>query len=132
MVSIVPTCDGTAMELFHMTLNVLQIVHNIGLEIVIICTDTNRINVKLYKELKNRYPAFNENGDKFENRIADPFNQDKNIFLFFDSVHIYKNIRNNWLNVDHQSEIFKYPDFITSEVKTADLDIPHRNLMLIG
>jgi hypothetical protein len=34
-----------------------------------------------------------------------------NFFLTYDSVHVFKNIKNNWLNLKNYQKTFIYPDF---------------------
>jgi hypothetical protein len=50
--------------------------------------------------------------------ISNPFNPDKNIYLLFDTVHLVKNIRNNWLN--EKNKLFIFPSFTgCSNIKTT-------------
>ena len=67
-----------------------------------IVTDNHAANVNAFKCLHIEYgtpesPLF----------IKHPSNHNKNIYLFFDSVHILKNIRNNLLN----AKKFVFPEF---------------------
>ena len=47
--------------------------------------------------------------------ITNPYNQERPIFLLFDSVHILKCIRNNWINLKNYKKTFSFPDFEDNE-----------------
>lgn len=40
----------------------------------------------------------------------------------FDPVHIFKNIRNNWINLKNYDHSFIYPNFITGETRKASFE----------
>jgi hypothetical protein len=45
--------------------------------------------------------------------------ESKKIFLLFDFVHIFKNIRNNWLNLKSANLSFQFPNIDGDEILTA-------------
>jgi hypothetical protein len=75
--------------LHRATMKVLELLHDCGYEVVSITSDNNKVNVKLFKNLCDGNIA---------SHISNPFNPDKNIYLLSDTVHLAKNIPNNWLN----------------------------------
>ncbi|XP_023238551.1 uncharacterized protein LOC111637309 [Centruroides sculpturatus] len=54
-------------------------------------------------------------GGELKVSVKNPFSEEL-IFLLFDSVHLLKSIRNNWLNIHHTNQTFFYPD-IQKETK---------------
>ena len=48
--------------------------------------------------------------------MTNPFNVEQNIFLLFDSVHLLKSIRNNWLNQKDNLQAFSFPTFESEEL----------------
>ncbi len=78
-------------------------VHKCGFKITAIISDNNRIN-------QNLFNIISENGQY----IWNPDFPGEKIFLLFDSVHIFKNIRNNWMNISGQE--FVFPSFDNFDV----------------
>ena len=66
-----------------------------------IVTDNHNSNVNAFKSLKQKFGK----GDQLF--IQHPSNPHKNIYLFFDTPHLIKNVRNNLLN----SRRFVFPQF---------------------
>ena len=67
-----------------------------------IITDNNRINRNMFEELC---------GETLQSSIKHPFSGDQ-LFLLFDTVHILKSVRNNWLNQKFPSkEMMRFPSF---------------------
>jgi hypothetical protein len=60
---------------------------------------------------------FNSDSDQY---IKHPGNFDKKTYLFFDTVHIMKNIRNNLLN----GKKFVFPEFIYNDGLNIDINFP--------
>ncbi|MEO2160645.1 MAG: THAP domain-containing protein, partial [bacterium] len=76
-------------------------VHQAGFKIRGIVADDHSTNVLGYNVLLEKYPS------PIYRTIRHPSNEELLIYLFFDSVHLMKNIRNNLLN--HKRFIF--PEF---------------------
>jgi hypothetical protein len=90
-------------------MKVLELLHDCGYEVVSITSDNNKVNVKLFKNVCDGNIA---------SHISNPFHPDKNIYLLFDTVHLVKNIRNNWLN--EKNKLFIFPSFTgCSNIKTT-------------
>ena len=68
-----------------------------------IISDNHSTNVLAFKYLFNMYG----NEQKGENIINHPCNTTNHIYLYFDPVHLLKNIRNNLFN----SQRFIFPSF---------------------
>ena len=99
VVSLVPVQKMTAQDLCSMTLEVIKTVTAAGYNIVAILSDNNVINRKMFMELsgtKTLVPF-----------ILNPVNKIERIYLLFDTVHLLKCIRNNWIN--EADKTFVYP-----------------------
>uniref|UniRef100_A0A1B0GH08 Putative transposase n=1 Tax=Lutzomyia longipalpis TaxID=7200 RepID=A0A1B0GH08_LUTLO len=104
-------------DLILRTINKVQSINNI--EILAVVADNNKINVNAYDSLKN---------DPKDVFFTNPIYPNKKIFLLYDSVHLLKNIRNNWIRFKGKN-VFEYPDFESFDTKKADFwDL--RNLYL--
>ena len=99
VVSLTPVRNLTASNLHSTLTTVIHAVQLTGFVIVAIAADNNQVNCKAYELLGG--------SGKLEFSVQNPTFPDQRIFLLFDTVHILKCIRNNWLNVKDQS--FLYP-----------------------
>lgn len=104
IVALLPVKNPTGIELHKMTSNVLTLVESCGLTVVTIITDNNRINRNMF----NIFTA--ESSNKYFIEFSD-----HKIFLTFDSVHNFKNLRNNWLNQKDPEKTLIFPPFIAGE-----------------
>lgn len=87
-------------ELYVMTKQVIKLVQSIGFKVIVIITDNNRVNQNLYKLFTDGKSFFFPNPDYI----------DFPIYLMYDPVHIFKNFRNNWLNLKNLFLTFLFPD----------------------
>ena len=81
----------------------IHTLHKTGFNIVAVISDNHSTNVSAFNILIKKYPHTR----KDINIIDHPSNINNGIYLFFDLVHLLKNIRNNVLN----SKIFSFPQF---------------------
>lgn len=98
--------------LLNLTKNVIHQVQSLGFTVLTIVSDNNRVNQNLFKLLD---PC---NTGSFQN----PNYPDSKIYMLYDCVHIYKNIKNNWMNLKNLDKTFVYPDFETSIIKKASFE----------
>ena len=77
--------------------------NSVGFNVCAIISDNHSTNVLALKYLFSMY----ENEQKGENIINHLSNTANHIYLFFDSVHLLKNIRKNLFN----SQRFSFPSF---------------------
>lgn len=108
IVKLLPVHNITGNEMVPITLAIINLIQKCGFEVLCIITDNHRINRNMFNKITN-------NGTYFPN----PINTNKKIFVTYDFVHLFKNIRNNWLNLKNLDLAFVFPDFDTSEVKIA-------------
>ena len=83
--------------------NCITSLNSAGFNVCAIILDNHSINVLAFKYLSNMYG----NEQKSENIINHPSNTANDIYLFFDPVHLLKNICSNLLN----SQRFIFPSF---------------------
>lgn len=104
IVKLLPVHNITGDEMKPITLSVIEFIQNCGFEVLCIITDNHRINRNLFKKLSS-------NGIQFPN----PQYSDKKFFLSYDFVHVFKNIRNNWVNLKNFDKAFVFPDFVNND-----------------
>lgn len=109
IVKLIPVYNINGQQQCEYTKNVINFVQSIGFKVLTITTDNNRVNQNMFRELSPN------NTFKFPN----PMVKDEDIFLIFDSVHIIKNIRNNWLNKSDAQKTFYYPNMIDGKIQLA-------------
>ncbi|GBO13031.1 hypothetical protein AVEN_40191-1 [Araneus ventricosus] len=89
-------------ELLDMTKKVISLIHGSGYKIRSIISDNNRINRNMFTSLC---------GGELKSWILNSHIENEKIFILFDSVHIIKCIRNNWLNQQTANNTFQFPSF---------------------
>lgn len=100
------------------TKNVLRNLCSSGFNVVSVISDNNRINRKMFSLLAE--------GSDMKLFIYNPVDPDKKIFLLFDSVHLLKSVRNNWLNLKNRTQSFTYPAWSDESTKKASFsDLKH-------
>jgi hypothetical protein len=105
IVRLVPVKNCNAEGLYTMTNEVLNFVQNLNIQVIGIITDNHQINQKLFKMLT----ATSSEKECFQN--PSPSFKDHSIFLIYDTVHLWKNIRNNSVNLINLDKTFVLPDF---------------------
>jgi len=83
-------------------LKVVKLVEKAGYKIVALISDNNRVN-------RNAFAAMC--GGELLPCIEHPCDSSRKLFFLFDSVHLLKCIRNNWINQIDQ--VFWFPDLVT-------------------
>ena len=106
VVSLVPVQKMTTHDLTVMTQEVIQNVTRAGYRIVSVISDNNVVNRKMFMELSGT--------GRLVPYIQNPINVDERIYILFDTVHLLKCIRNNWINDVEKS--FTFPDFSDNTV----------------
>lgn len=104
VVKLIPVKNMTGVELAELTKKVIHFVQEHGFIVVTVITDNNRINRTMFNILSSR-PG-NECSYKMINEKYGSF-----IYLLFDTVHLLKSLRNNWLNQSDEAKTFVFPEF---------------------
>lgn len=92
VVSLFPFKNKTAADIDMYTVKVLEALHVIGYTVLVIISDNNRVNRNVFERMC---------AGTLKASIAYPCNPNLKLFFLFDSVHLFKSIRNNWLNKKH-------------------------------
>lgn len=104
VVGIVPVKNLNAEMLHEMIRKVLQLLHSIGYLVTCVISDNNRVNRNAFTKLC---------GGKLQIFIQNPFNPMERLFFLFDTVHLFKCIRNNWLAQNDAEKTFLFPSIET-------------------
>jgi hypothetical protein len=97
-----PVKNMSAAELLRWTMRVINDLEESGFRVISIITDNNNINRKMFTDMSPN--------SKLNICVPHPRDQTRPLFLFFDTVHILKCIRNNWINLKDQHKTFVFPD----------------------
>ena len=100
---LVPVCNLTAKDLYNLTEQALKVLNEAGFKVLCLISDNNRINRNMFKLFPSK--------DSNEICVQNPADESKELFLMFDSVHLMKSIRNNWLNQLNVEKTFICPKF---------------------
>ncbi|VEN43153.1 unnamed protein product [Callosobruchus maculatus] len=113
VIGLVPVYNITGIDLKQYVLDAVNSVQNYGFKVLCIIADNSRLNQNAFNQLSHQFYIENP---KFVN---------EKIFILFDFVHIFKNIRNNWLNQKEVEKAFIFPDFndYSIELKASFLDL---------
>ena len=103
VVSLVPVQQMTSSYLCDLTKQVITNVTNAGYTVISIISDNNVVNRKMFMSLSG--------SDNLVPYIINSVNNIDKILLLFDSVHILKCIRDNWINLKNFKRTFTFPGF---------------------
>ena len=101
IVALISMSNATANTLKEMATRVLHVLHCAGYRVLCMISDNNRIN-------RNMFAMFCD-GD-LKPSISHPLDSSLTLFFLFDSVHLLKCIRNNWINTADSKQTLIYPD----------------------
>jgi THAP domain/Transposase protein len=116
IVSLTPVKCLTSDQLAPMLYDIMGIVQNAGFIIVVVVSDNNQVNAKAFQTICG--------SNSFEEGIDNPHHVGQKIFFLFDTVHILKCVRNNWLNQTDRNQTFFYPP-LTSEMSKTTVLLNH-------
>ncbi|KAF2902953.1 hypothetical protein ILUMI_03238 [Ignelater luminosus] len=113
VVHILPVNKMTGEVLHTFLKNIVIGLHNIGFEVLGVVSDNHSISRKAI--------SYFSNPPEVKIVYPNPADENKPLYFVIDTVHILKNIRNNWLNKRNQD--FKYPNFSNMEIsETASFE----------
>lgn len=103
IVGLVPVCNPNGEDLHLYKEKMTEELRSLKLTVLAEITDDNRLNQRFYSILApdGSYQVKYDNSEGATDITH----------LFFDSIHIAKNVRNNWLNKKDFEKTFWYPDF---------------------
>jgi len=100
VVSLFPVKNITGLDLLKYTKDVLLMLRELGFKVITLISDNNRLNRKMFEQLC---------GGILISPVANPVDTSSPIFLLFDTVHLFKCIRNNWINQRNPAQTFIIP-----------------------
>ena len=113
VVALFPVCNLTADLLLTYANNVLSLLHECGFIVFCLISDNNRINRNMF---------INMCGGETKPYILNPYCPGKKLFFLFDSVHLIKAIRNNWINQTGPDQKIYFPDPFDKKILFANLN----------
>ena len=103
VVHVMPTKCIKAEALFDVIKKIIVGLEDIGFKVISVITDNNAINKKAM--------SFFSNPPKLSVVYMHPVKSSRPLFFLFDSVHLLKCIRNNWLNQKDSNKYMMFPKF---------------------
>lgn len=102
---IIPVYSLSAELLFDQIQKLIVILHEVGAYVFLVMADNLRANVSCFKMFHDKFGSINESS------INHPVSNDlfKVLYLLFDPIHLFKNIKNNWLTENLQKLKFYFP-----------------------
>lgn len=100
VVAIVPVRNLTGQLLHELCRKMLLMLHNVGFTVVCLFSDNNRVNRSAFTMM---------GGGILQVSIQHPHNLAERLFFLFDTVHLFKCVRNNWINQKDQEKTFLFP-----------------------
>lgn len=101
VVHILPINKIIAQTLHDYIKKIVLGLHKLGFNVICVSSDNNSINCKAL--------SFFANPPKLEIVYSHPANSTAPLFFILDTVHIFKCIRNNWLNQKDQDQTICFP-----------------------
>ena len=102
VISLTPFQNMVAADLHQLILQVINNVTKAGFRIISLISDNNIINRNSFKLLSGT--------DILKPYIINPVNKEDKIYILFDTVHLLKCVRNNWINLRNNQKTFDFPD----------------------
>ncbi len=87
---------------------------SVGYFVFFLISDNNRVDINMFSELCG--------GTLMPYTQQHPCSKDRKLFFLFDSVHLLKCVRNNWLCHCHTESTFTYPDIKYGTICKASLN----------
>jgi hypothetical protein len=108
--AMVPVKNLTAAYLRDCTQRVIRMLESAGYLVFCLISDNNRVNRNMFTEMC---------GGSLRPYVQHPCSADRKLFFLFDSVHLLKCVRNNWLGQCDSENTFLFPDMNTDNVLKA-------------
>lgn len=107
----IPVHTLTAEFLYSQIIEALQTVYDTGGDCIAIISDNHSVNRQTQVMLRSRFSLkLCDNINRY--KIQHPCDSSKTLYLLYDTVHLFKSIRNNWVAEHSQSLIFYPPSSI--------------------
>ena len=104
VVTLIPVEKMKSQDLCKMTLGVIHNVTKAGFKIVSIISDNNIVTRKMFQLLSG--------SDHLVPYFMNSYKTSNKIFMLFDTVHLLKCLRNNWIHLKDTVKEFVFPDLV--------------------
>jgi hypothetical protein len=111
VVSMVPVHNLTSQQLKDMCFSIICSLEKMGFNVIAVVSDNNIINRKAF--------ALFSPVKILESNVPHPCDSNRKLFFIFDTVHIIKCIRNNWISKKDGNKTMKFPDIKSNTICTA-------------
>ena len=101
IIALVPVKNQTAEILLSHTIKILHILKDLGYTVLCLISDNNRVNRNMFTKMCN---------DNLKFATQNPADPEKLLYFLFDTVHLIKCVRNNWLKQTTTNQTFYFPD----------------------
>ena len=122
IVALYPVQNLNAESLHTLIKTVLVALHKLGFKVIALISDNNRINRNAFERICN---------GSLKKSIPHPYDPQSELFFLFDTVHLFKCIRNNWLNVKDPIQTFVFPPFDGNNHEAATHSAPLKSIKLL-
>lgn len=118
VVGLFPCKDINGEYLHNLILQILNMLKSVGFKVLTIISDNNGVNRSMFTKLcggtlKTSFCNMYETDEKYQK-----------VFVMFDPVHLFKSIRNNWINQSDSNQTLIFPSFYKhEETKFASVSI---------
>ena len=103
----------TADELYIIIKKLVVGLESTGFKVIAVITDNNAINCKAMTKFVSP--------PKLSIVYPHPSNQFRPLFFFFDTIHLWKYVRNNWLNIKSAGKCISFPHFAFGNISTTPI-----------
>ena len=114
VVHVLPSSQMSGQTLYSILRKIIEGLEAIGFFVISVITDNNKINRKAM--------SFFAHPPELLTRYSHPVDPIRPLFFIFDSVHLLKSIRNNWLNVKTVNKSMYYPSFNFAHLVSANCE----------
>ena len=97
-----------AADLHQIIWPVINNVTKAGLRIISLISDNNIINRNSFKLLSGT--------DVLKPYVINPVNREDKMYILFDTVHLLKYVRNNWITLTNNNILFVYIVIVDSDL----------------
>ena len=111
--AMMPVKSLDAQFLKQCTMKVIETLENVGYCVLCLISDNNRINCNMFTAICN---------GNLQPFILNPFNTERKLFFLFDSAHLLKCVRNNWIGQINNDHSFLCPGIVEQTTCTASFD----------
>ena len=113
VVHFLPICKMAADELYIIIKKLVVGLESIGFKVIAVITDNNAKNPKAMTKFVSP--------PKLSIVYPHPSNQIRPLFFFFDTVHLLKGVRNNWLNIKSAGKCISFPHFAFGNISKTPI-----------